>query len=421
MSKTALGISVLEAARKRISYTFDNFEKIYVSFSGGKDSSVMLHLVMDEALKRDRKIGVLFVDLEGQYKITIDHLLTMYEKYKSHSEWFWLCLPIALSNGVSVYQPKWQCWNPDKKDIWVRQPPDIAITDQNYFSFFRRDMEFEDLVPQFGDWYSEGKETACCVGIRSDESLNRYRTIKNTKKTLHGGNMWTTKIYKTSVYNVYPIYDWRTRDIWIYNGKSGNEYNGLYDLMSKAGLTIHQQRICQPYGYDQRKGLWLFHIIEPETWSKIVARVNGANSGSEFVKYSGNISGQQKITKPEGHTWESFSMLLLESLPEKTAEHYRNKIHVFLRWHEERGYRQGIPDESDPKEEAKRTAPSWRRICKMLLRNDYWAKGLSFSQTKDGYFYTQYMKRITADRKKRKLDAMHKAGKGYMRSDAKWI
>lgn len=410
MSKKPIGINVLEAARDRIRYTFDNFDKVYLSFSGGKDSTVMLHIVMDEAIKRNRKIGILFVDLEGQYKLTIDHIEKMRELYKEHSEWYWVCLPLALSNGVSQYQPKWQCWNPDKKDIWVRDMPGDCISDQTFFPFFRRDMEFEDFVPQFGDWYSDGQKTACFVGIRADESLNRYRTIKNKNKTLHDGKQWTTKIYQTDVYNVYPIYDWQTRDVWIYTGKYQKKMNGLYDLMSKAGLTIHQQRICQPYGHDQRKGLWLFHIIEPETWSKIVARVNGANSGAEFVKYNGNVSGQQKITKPEGHTWQSFSRLLLDSMPENLAEHYRNKIHVFLRWWEERGYRQGIPDESDPKEEAGRKSPSWRRIAKMLLRNDYWAKGLSFSQTKDGYFYKRYMDRLKEDRKKRKKENMRKAG-----------
>ena len=62
-TKRMLGVSVLEAARQRIAWVFDNFPRIYLSFSGGKDSTVMLHLVMDEAIKRDRTIGVLFVDL----------------------------------------------------------------------------------------------------------------------------------------------------------------------------------------------------------------------------------------------------------------------------------------------------------------------------------------------------------------------
>jgi predicted phosphoadenosine phosphosulfate sulfurtransferase len=154
-------------------------------------------------------------------------------------------------------------------------------------------------------------------------------------------------------------------------------------------------------------------VIEPETWGKVVARVAGANSGSEFVQYSGNISGNIRVSKPDGHTWESFSKLLLDSMPDKMAEHYRNKIHVFIRWYEERGYPNGIPDEADPKEEAARKTPSWRRIAKMLLRNDYWAKGLSFTQTKHGFFYERYMERVRKDREER--EKCRKIGKASIR------
>ena len=74
MAKQYVGESVLIAAKKRIEKVFDDFPRIYLSFSGGKDSAVMMHLVMHEAQVRNRKIGVLFVDLEAQYKLTIDHV-----------------------------------------------------------------------------------------------------------------------------------------------------------------------------------------------------------------------------------------------------------------------------------------------------------------------------------------------------------
>lgn len=82
MAKKSLGIDVLNAAQQRISKVFDDFPRIYLSFSGGKDSAVMMHLVMDEAIRRNRKVGVLFVDLEAQYKLTIDHVTEMLELYK---------------------------------------------------------------------------------------------------------------------------------------------------------------------------------------------------------------------------------------------------------------------------------------------------------------------------------------------------
>ena len=350
----------------------------------------MLHLVMEEAIKRNRKIGVLFVDLEGQYKLTIDHIQYMYDLYGENIEPFWCALPIHLRNAVSMYQHHWICWDPDAKDAWIRQPPSMAITDTNAFPFYRFNMEFEEFVPSFGHWYAQKKPCACFVGIRTGESLNRWRTIASGKKQTVDGHKWTTWC-GASLYNIYPIYDWIETDIWAYHGKTGKPYNRLYDRMYQAGLTLHQMRICQPYGDDQRKGLWLFHLIEPETWAKIVARVNGANSGALYAQETGNILGNIKISKPEGHTWESFSMLLLESLPPKTKEHFSNKIAVFIHWWEERGYPYGIPDEADPKDEAAKKVPSWRRIAKMLLRNDYWAKGLSFTQHKSEA-YEKYLK-----------------------------
>jgi predicted phosphoadenosine phosphosulfate sulfurtransferase len=377
MSKKPIGIDVLTAARKRISDVFDFFPRVYLSLSGGKDSGVMLHLAAEEARNRSVKFGVLIVDLEAQYALTISHVKSLLEEYSDVIEPYWVALPIALRNAVSVYEPKWMCWDSDAKSAWVRQPDASSITDEKFFPFFERGMEFEDFVPKFGEWYSNGQPCACLVGIRTDESLNRYRTIASKKKKTFGGRCWTTKIWQTQVYNCYPIYDWRTKDIWTYFGKTKKQYNRLYDLMNQAGLSIHQQRICQPYGDDQRKGLWLYHVIEPETWARVVARVSGANSGAEFVQFNGNASGQVKISKPDGHTWQSFCGLILDSLPEHMAEHYRRIIENFL----------------------SRGNCDWHKIAKMLLRNDYNGNTIGMSQSKEGFFYKSYMEKVKTKKK----------------------
>jgi len=390
MPKHRLDINVFDAAMQRIRFTLDNFERVYLSFSAGKDSTVMLHLTMEEVKKRNIKIGILIVDLEGQYKLTIDHIYACIEEYKENIDLYWVCLPIHLRNAVSVYEPFWKCWDSEQKENWIRPIPKEAISNTEMFPFFRDGMEFEEFVPEFGEWYSQGLSTACLVGIRSDESLNRYRTIASKSKERFDNKVFTTKV-TDNVFNVYPIYDWKTEDIWIYHAKNKDKRsNGLYELMFKAGLSIHQQRICQPYGDDQRRGLWLFHLIEPETWAKVVARVNGANSGALYINESGSITGYNKITKPKNHTWESFAMLFLNSIPEKTKEHYLNKIYTFNKWWTERGYDNGIPDEAPYILESKKLAPSWRRVCKSLLRNDFWCKGLGFTQHKTKA-YSKYL------------------------------
>ena len=390
MPKIKLGIDVLTASQKRIEWSFDNFDKLYISLSGGKDSTTMMHLVCKEAIKRNKKVGVFIVDLEGQYQFTIDTIKQLIKKYDFIIDVYWICLPISLRNAVSVYEPKWVCWDEDKKEDWIREMPKESISDLNYFPFFEKGMEFEEFMVLFGEWYAEGKKCGAFVGIRTDESLNRFRTIASNTKTKLQGMQYTTKVID-NLYNLYPIYDWKTSDIWVYHSKyKDDHYNKLYDLMHQAGLSIHQMRLCQPYGDDQRRGLWLFHLIEPTTWAKVVARVNGANSGALYVMESGNINGYNKISKPKNHTWKSFANMFVKSLPPQTQEHFQNKIILFQKWWIERGYPDGIPDEADPCLEAKRLVPSWRRVCKSLLRNDYWCKGLGFSQHKSSA-YKKYL------------------------------
>lgn len=398
MPKRRLGVDVLTAARDRVAWTFDNFDRVYVSFSAGKDSTVMLHLVADEARKRGRRFGLLLVDLEGQYHETIQHAERMFAALEDITDQYWVALPIILRNAVSVYEPRWTCWEPGREDVWIRERPARAIGDPDYFPFFSPGMEFEEFVPEFGEWYAQGQRTACLVGIRADESLNRFRTLASTSKTTLDGRQWTSLV-TDNVYNVYPIYDWKTQDIWTYHGRHPDlDYNRLYDLMGMAGLSIHQMRICQPYGDDQRRGLWLFHLIEPETWARVVARVSGANSGALYVQERGNINGYSRVSRPDGHTWESFAQLLIESMPPQMAQHYRDKVLLFEKWWRERGYPDGIPDEAPFALEAKRLVPSWRRVCKALLRNDYWCKGLGFSQHKSAAYarYQETMRKRRA-------------------------
>lgn len=381
--KYYLDIDVLSAVRTRLDLVFSRFDKIYVSFSGGKDSGVLLHLALEAARKHGKlPLHVLHIDMEAAYKASAAYVHQMLSLPDIKA--YWVCLPIHLRNAVSQFQPHWLCWDAAKRDAWVRPMPDhpAVISDPAYFSFFRTGMEFEEFVPAFADWFAGDDQAACLVGIRSDESLNRYRTIGNKAKETFNGQPWSTRV-TDHAYNFYPIYDWRTEDIWTANGRLGFAYNTIYDLMHLAGLPLSQMRLCQPYGDDQRKGLHLFKILEPETWGKVVARVEGANFGN---RYSGDkILGNYKIALPPDHTYKSYAKFLLATMPPHLERHYREKIFKFLVWwknHRHEVNLANIPDSADARLEAKRAVPSWRRICKVLLKNDYWCKGLSFSQTK---------------------------------------
>lgn len=390
--KRPIAKNVLTAAKERISYTFDHFDKIMLSFSGGKDSTVMFHLVMEEAILRNRKIGVMLIDFEAQYKHTSDHAAEMFDKYKDYVDVHWICLPIKLRNAVSNYQPTWTAWDSERKEDWVRELPKHpgVISDVNHYPFFVPNLEFEEFIVMFADWYAKGEKLAVFVGIRCDESLNRFRTIATAEKVTYNGMRWTTGVID-NVFNVYPIYDWRTQDIWVYIRSSSKCYNKIYDLMHQAGVPLSQQRLCQPYGDDQRRGLWLYHLLEPQTWFRIVARVNGVNSGSLYINETGNMTGYNKISLPPGHTYKSFCNLLLSTLPDVSRDHYVGRFKDFIKGWRKRGYVGDIPDSAPAELENKQWVPSWRRLCKVLLRNDWWCKGLGLTQPKSEA-YGEYLK-----------------------------
>lgn len=387
--KKYLNKNVHEAAVERYRYIYANFEHVCISFSNGKDSGVLLNLAIEVARDMGKlPVNILYIDMEAQYRNAIEFTERMFDREEVRG--WWVCLPIHLRNAVSQFQSHWLCWDEDKRDAWVRDLPvhKSVVSDLTYFPFFRKGMEFEEFVPEFAKWFSDGKKTACCVGIRSDESLNRFRTIKSDSKITLDGLQWTTKLFPDTdlpIYNCYPIYDWRTEDIWIANGRFGWDYNKIYDIMQLAGVPISKMRLCQPYGDDQRQGLYLFKILEPETWAKVVNRVEGANFGNRYSENDRTTLGNYKVNLPDGHTYKSYAKFLLKTMPPYLEAHYREKIYKFLVWWKNHRHEIGldtIPDKADPKLEASRKAPSWRRICKVLLKNDYWCKGLSFAQTK---------------------------------------
>jgi predicted phosphoadenosine phosphosulfate sulfurtransferase len=389
--RKGLGVSVLEAAQARIADVFDSFPRVYLSGPSGKDSGVMMHLACLEARRRGRRIGVLYLDLEAQYALTIANVREMFALYADVIDPYWVALPLHLRNAVSQHDPYWVSWDPRCREAWVREPDPQSITDPAAFPFYRAPdgaggaMEFEEFIDEFGHWYGAGEATACLVGIRATESLNRWRAVVGDHHRF-GERKWTTWKGR-ALYNAYPIYDWKTQDVWTFYGRTGLPHNRIYDLMHKAGVPLAHQRICQPYGDDQRRGLWLYHILEPVTWSRVVARVSGARSGALYANKSGNVQGNRVVTLPPSHdSWESFARFLLDSMPAPEARHYKDKISVFVRYYETRGYADGIPDEADPHAEAARKAPSWRRIAKVILKNDRLCKGLGFSQTDSGAY-----------------------------------
>ena len=171
--------------------------------------------------------------------------------------------------------------------------------------------------------------------------------------------------------------------------------------MTMAGVKLSNQRLCQPFGDDQKRGLWLYHILEPDIWYKLLNRVSGVNSGALYVQERGNINGYNNITKPDNHTWQSYVNYLLRSLPVKMQNHYKERFKKFIVGWKKRGY-EVIPDQAPHDLEVKQWAPSWKRMARCILRNDYYCKGLGQTQPKSEA-YEKYKDIKFLEKKKKEL------------------
>ena len=76
MKREYLNENVYEALQRRLKFLFEEFDNIFVSFSGGKDSGLLLNLVLDfqKAHYPDKRIGVFHQDFEAQYSATTEYV-----------------------------------------------------------------------------------------------------------------------------------------------------------------------------------------------------------------------------------------------------------------------------------------------------------------------------------------------------------
>ena len=84
MVREYLGQSVYEAFQERIRFIFEEFDNIYISFSGGKDSGLLLNLVLDYQKKYapEKRVGVFHQDFEAQYTVTTEYVERTFERIK---------------------------------------------------------------------------------------------------------------------------------------------------------------------------------------------------------------------------------------------------------------------------------------------------------------------------------------------------
>ncbi len=341
--------NVKEAAVSRIEYLFRNFDKVSVSFSGGKDSTACLNLTLEVAERQGKlPVRAIFFDEEAIHPTTIEYVERVRHRPGVALEWY--CLPVTHRNACSNDQPFWECWNPEEKHLWVRDLPECAITTH---PAFKRPMSIPEVGPQM-----LARNEVCIQGMRAQESVRRYRMIASKLNdsfiARKGGKAFG-----------YPIYDWSSTDVWQLIHETGYDYNQTYDILNRTRMheDFLRQRICPPYGEEPLRGLWVYAECWPELWHKMLYRVKGAATA---WRYS-NTELYSSRSKPPELTWEQYTELQIANYTEAEIQaSVRGRIESAKQEHFNK------TDEPIPEEQPHiLSGCSWKFLAKMAIKGDF--------------------------------------------------
>jgi predicted phosphoadenosine phosphosulfate sulfurtransferase len=254
--KRYLEQNVLDAAKDRLRYLIDQFDSLWVSFSGGKDSLVVLTLL--EEVYREQgiteKINVIFRDEELISTTVVDFVSLIHDsgKYNLH----WLAVPMKGGKYIMGRYLPFTCWDPSRK--WHRQPPAYAVRSLGTDTSQLDEYSFDEAT--FAYFNPKGR-VAILTGVRADESLKRFMGVtckvadnyisRTTKKT------WMAK----------PIYDWTETDVfkWFYD--AGIDYCPVYDLQAWAGSQLRVSTVTHDRARSQ---LYRMKAMEPEFYQSLI-------------------------------------------------------------------------------------------------------------------------------------------------------
>ena len=255
-------MNVVEAATQRILNTFANGVKVYLAFSGGKDTLCICGILWELAMagKIDlHQLCVVFIDEETIYP----SMLEMTEEWRKRftrmgAEYRWYCLPVKQVSMLHQLQDdeSWITWEPGKEDVWIRNIPPFAITRDPALEYAGQ-MNYQTFLPKVS------KDGLMIVGVRAYESVQRLKyiaTMSMTKGCTTGNNL------------IYPIYDWKDTDVWLYIKEHKLKFPSAYMDLYSCGVNRHQLRLCQFFGHESITGLRYVAETDPVLWERILKR-----------------------------------------------------------------------------------------------------------------------------------------------------
>ena len=354
--KEYINTNVYDESLSRIRYLFDAFDKVVVSFSGGKDSTAVLNTSLKVAKEKNKlPLEVVFFDEEAIHPPTIEYVKRVYDLEEVDLKWY--CLEFKHRNACSNEEPFWYTWDKDKKDLWVREMPDEAIKEHKAF---KKGMSFQEFSPYLYD-KSEGR-IAMLTGIRTQESLRRFQVIARKKNDAYINSRAEKG---RNQYRAFPIYDWSSEDVWLAAHKFKWDYNKLYDIFNQTKLynNFLTQRVCPPFGEEPLRGLWIYSECFPDMWHKMLNRVEGVSTA---WRYGNSELYSNSLSKPDHLTYKEYLNVILDSYEHDSKNDVKRTINQYIKNHKKESSRPILDTEINPL-----SGVCWQWLCRIAIRGDF--------------------------------------------------
>lgn len=308
--KVDLDEDVYTLAVKRMQHVYERFDHVWVSFSGGKDSTAVLNVALEVARSdpkyaRHLPLRVVFFDEEAIPYETEQYVRRVAALPDVNLEW--MCLPVQHRNACSRKHPYWWPWAPESQHLWCRPLPPEAITTIPGFDAWPAETRMS--IPDANGLFCQPQRgnTAVLMGIRAQESLTRLRAVRRVAAGEEHNWIiaYDGATSRRNAWKVYPVYDWTTQDVWTAPALRGWDYNTSYDNLEMAGISASDQRCSPAFGEEPIRKLYTYATCFPDVWAKMVDRVPGV--GSAYRYSTTELYGYRtRPEKPAGMTWPDF-------------------------------------------------------------------------------------------------------------------
>lgn len=239
----ALGKNAINTIRGIVSRNEYRNLPVYVSFSGGKDSLVVLDLTKSSLKQREFK--AFFLNTGIEFPETVEFARNFCREMK---------VPLEEMSSGSAFWEQVEKFGPPAKDFrWCCKVCKLASAG---------DVEAEKGMHSFPE-----KEAATSIayltidGKRKHESFSRARIAASE-----------TNPFVPAQLNIFPIRDWRALEVWLYIHWRGLSYNPLYDTgFERVGCWLCPSALAAEYArvkelHPEMHARWNAFLLD---WAKV--------------------------------------------------------------------------------------------------------------------------------------------------------